>query len=282
MFALKIIALILVGLVILMAFTGAVGNFFMKKMAAAEARQIFETAELNEIQTVSAQMLDSLPQPMRKYLQFTGIVGEPVIHTVRLKQSGKFRGDARQNFFELCAEQYFTTERPAFIWLGKISTLPLVSVQARDKYAAGAGNMLIKLLSVFTIDDVKGAEMDRASLLRYFSEMIWFPTAYLDPRIRFTEIDSLNLQAEFTDGDLQVGGKLTFDENGAMVRFEAERFNSTENKMLVWRAHIDEYGELNGIKIPVRAHTSWVSDGVESDYILLNIDEVQYNISEPY
>jgi hypothetical protein len=40
---------------------------------------------------VTANVLADLPEPVQRYMTYTGVVGKPWIDTVRLRQRGKFR-----------------------------------------------------------------------------------------------------------------------------------------------------------------------------------------------
>jgi hypothetical protein len=61
----------------------------------------------------------------------------------------------------ISGEEYFTLQNPGFIWFASVRPFPLFSISARDIYLEGKGNMLIKLLSIYTMGDSKGEEMDQ-------------------------------------------------------------------------------------------------------------------------
>jgi len=89
----------------------------------------------------------------------------------------------------LTAEEYYSVDNPGFIWKGRLSFAPLFSVMAHDSYLNGKGNMHIKLLSAFTIQNATGKEMDEASLMRYFNEMQWFSSALVSDKVRWEAVD---------------------------------------------------------------------------------------------
>lgn len=71
-------------------------------------------------------MADSLPLPVRSWLQNSGMVGREKIHFVRLKQQGFMRTKpGQQKWMRIEAEQYFTIDRPAFIWKVRMNMAPL-------------------------------------------------------------------------------------------------------------------------------------------------------------
>ena len=82
---------------------------------------------------VTPEMLQDLPEPVRRYLTYTGVVGKPWIDTVYLKQAGRFRQGADRPWMPLSAEEYYTTDPPALVWNArfKVAGLPLLRARAR-------------------------------------------------------------------------------------------------------------------------------------------------------
>src|SRR6266700_4330461 len=141
-----------------------------------------------------AQMV-GLPEPMQRYLSYAQVIGKEPIRTVRLKQQGFMRQQPDQKWLPLVAEQYFTTNPPAFLWHCTIRPFPLVSISATDRFSDGHGNMLVKLWSFIALGDERGPEMDQGELQRYMGEMVWFPTAWLSDAIEWQAIDANSVQA---------------------------------------------------------------------------------------
>jgi hypothetical protein len=57
----------------------------------------------------------SLPEQVQRYLSYAGVVGKEPIRTVRLAQHGFMRQQPGQKWMPLIAEQYYTTNPPAFL-----------------------------------------------------------------------------------------------------------------------------------------------------------------------
>ena len=74
--------------------------------------------------------------------------------------------------------------RPGLCGAGALRLGPLVVVRARDMYAEGTGRMLVKVASLWPVADASGAQTDQAAMMRYLSEMIWFPTDFVAKRYR--------------------------------------------------------------------------------------------------
>ncbi len=132
---------------------------------------------------VTEEMLKNLPEPVQRYLNFTGVVGSPWIKTVRLKQVGKFRTGADRPWMPVTAEEIYTTDPPSLTWNARFKIAGLPLLRAKDRYESGQGHMFGKLLGFYTVFDIKGKELDQATMLRYLNEIIWFPTAFLGDNI---------------------------------------------------------------------------------------------------
>jgi len=52
-----------------------------------------------------------------------------------------------------------------------------------------AGRVLVKVASLWPVADASGEQMDQAEMMRYPSEMIWFPAAFLAGNISFEAVD---------------------------------------------------------------------------------------------
>ena len=83
--------------------------------------------------------------------------------------------------------------------------------------------MLIKALELFLIADVGGPEMDQGSTVRYFSEMVSFPTALLGDSISFEPVDDRSARVALTDGGDAASAVMFFGETGKLIGLVAER-----------------------------------------------------------
>ena len=230
--------------------------------------------------------LEGLPEPVQRYFKYVLKDGQEHIKFVRLKQVGEFRMKENQPWMPIKAEQYFTTEDPAFIWRAKLSMLPFVWVEARDRYYQGKGNMLIKLLSTITVANATGSEMDISSLIRFLAEAPWFPTALLpSDYIEWKEIDSNSAQAIIKDNGYTASGIFTFNEKGEIIKFVTnDRYMEADGKYFKeqWGGYYRNYQEIEGMKIPIEGEVEWNLSDKDLQYAKLKITDIQYNIPSKY
>jgi len=182
------------------------------------------------------------------------------------------------------AEQYYTTDPPAFLWTASMKAFPLLSVKGRDLYHEGNGNMLIKVPPLITIADARGDEIDQGALARYLNEIMWFPTAYLDENIQWESIDSNSAKATMVYQGVTASAILCFNEKGELIDFIAQRYMTKGGKysLETWATPIKEYRELNGLQLPVKGEGIWKLNSGDFSYIRLEIIDIEYNNASLY
>lgn len=273
----KIILIILGILIVVIASVITAGNVVFKQKVKNEVEELFKKSREITPEIVTEADLKALPEPIQRCLRFAQIIGKAKIRTVRLKQKGFFRQKPSQKWTPFKAEQYYTTDPPSFIWHGTLKAAPLLSISARDIYSEGKGNMLIRLLSTFTVADAKGKDMDEATLLRYLNEVMWFPTAYLNHNIQWEPINANSAKAIMSDKGVTVTAILYFDEKGELTNFVAERLCAVTNTKETWETPIYEYKQINGIRIPIKGEGVWKLSSEDFSYIRLEVTDIEYN-----
>ena len=105
---------------------------------------------------------------------------------------------------------------------------PLAVGRARDMYAEGKGRILVKVASLWPVADASGEPMDQAAMMRYLSEMIWFPAAFLADNISFAPVDGSSARVTLTDHGRTATGTLVFDQQGRLTGFVAKRYRTRQ------------------------------------------------------
>jgi hypothetical protein len=237
-------------------------------------------ASSREESLVTEEMLGDLPEPVQRYLRYTGIVGKPFVRTVRLEQKGALYLGSKQGWVPLEAEEHYTVQPPGFVWDANIHRGPLPIARGRDMYAGGEGSMLIKAGSLLTVVDDEGPEIDQGSMMRYLSEMIWFPTAFLGDSVSFEGINNESARVTLTDYSKSVSATMYFDREGRFTDFVAKRYRMVEGgyDLETWSTPAYEYGELAGLKLPVRGGAVWkLADG-DLKYGDITITALEYDV----
>lgn len=260
-----------------------VAKFLFDQRVEKEVQAFFSKVE-NKSEIVTKADIEGLPQNVQKWLLYSGVIGKEKTKTVRLKQKAEMRLGKDKAWMPVQAEQYFRVEEPGFIWKASIKAAPLLHITGRDKYENGKGNMLIKVLSLFTVADSKGKEVDQGTLLRYLAETIWFPSAALNDYLTWKEIDEHKAQATMTYGDISASGVFTFNSKGEVVNFEAERYGEFNGKssLETWSIPLRNYQQFEGIRIPTNGDVTWKLDTGDYNWFNFEVIEIEYNKAISY
>jgi hypothetical protein len=236
---------------------------------------------IDERRFITADMLERVPEPVRRYLKYSGVVDQPWIDQVRLKQEGTFRLGADRPWMPVKAEEIYTTNPPSLVWNARFKVAGLPLLRAKDRYEAGHGHMFGKLAGLFTVFDARGEELDQATMIRYLNEIMWFPTAFLADYISWKAEDDHSAQVTFSDGGKSVSAQMFFDAAGRLTNFKAMRYREIDGAFSLdpWSTPILEYGERAGLKLPVRGQAVWNLPSGDLTYADLTITEVAYNVA---
>ena len=250
---------------------------------ADEARQLLEsTAGRDSI--ITEKDIEGLPEPVQRNLRYTGVIGKQRISTVRLKQKGLFKMKQGRKWMPYVARQYFTTDPPGFVWQARVKAAPLFWISGRDMYYGGKGSMKIKLWSFIRIVNAAGPKLDQGAMVRYLSEIIWFPTAYLSDYIAWEAVDTNAAKATMSYGGVTASAILRYDEDGRLIEFVADRYMGAGDKAALekWSTPVREYAEMNGLQIPVKGEAVWNLASGDFSYVDLKVTDIEYDNPTKY
>jgi len=245
-----------------------------------------QTALLSTVMPVSGKLvseadLQPLPAMVQQWLRHSGVVGKPMVKSLRLKQTGRMKLKPGSDWMSFSATQYFNTVEPAFIWDTRVEMMPLIFFNGRDKFENGKGEMLIKMMSLVNlVNEKNNPQVNSGSAIRYLAEMCWFPSAALSNYVTWQGVDSLQARATLQVGEELVEGLFTFRPDGELVSFEAERYygggpNARKERWLITNTG---YKVFDGCRIPYRSSVSWKLKEGEFTWLELEVKEVIYDL----
>lgn len=276
------IALLIIGVmagIIVVVFTiSYIANIMFNQKVKKEVTEFFSGVEDNG-EIIKESDLEGLPPSVQKWLAYSRVIGKEKITSARSKQTAVMRMKQKNPWMPLEAEQYFMVDKPGYIWLAKVKAAPLLHIAARDKYHEGRGNVHIKFLSLVTVADSKGKEVDQGSLVRYLAETVWIPTAALSRYITWEAIDDQSARAIVSYGGVTASGVFTFNEKGEVVRFVAERYGDFDGRYALetWVITMHDYKELDGMMVPTRGEVTWQLDTGDFNWYQFEVTEMEYN-----
>lgn len=248
------------------------------KLARSEIRLMSDKSIRTKDAVIREEDLLKLPAVVQKYMHRSRVIGKPWVHTVRLQQTGRIRMGPGKPWMDLAAEQHYFTDPPGFIWNARVKKGPLLSFSGRDILFEGEGNMLIKA-GCFEVVNEKGEKIDQGSMMRYLSEMIWFPSALLAPDIKWAAIDENSAAVTFIYRNKSISGRFIFSDEGDVIDFHSLRYkdNGKDSLLTPWHTPATGYGERGGYHIPVKGSAVWTLADGDFTYIDVEITDIEYN-----
>ncbi|MDI6779511.1 MAG: hypothetical protein QME25_04870 [Bacteroidota bacterium] len=123
-------------IIILVACFLSYGNWSFNRMVNDEINSFLSNIG-KEKKVVTFKMINNLPPVVQKWLVRSKIIGKEIIQTVHLKQNGEMRTKPDGSWMSVEAEQYFTTEKPGFIWLADVQAAPFIHLFQRKRNRPG-------------------------------------------------------------------------------------------------------------------------------------------------
>jgi hypothetical protein len=242
-----------------------------------EAREVLSNSVKNSDKKFSHNQLKGLPKPVQEYFKNVLVENQPYINSVRIKHNGQFKPGIDKNWCDVKGEQYYTTEIPSFIWKGKIGM-----IKAKDMYLNGKGQLIITLLNLFQIKKAEGRNYDQGELLRWLGESVWFPTNLLpSERLQWHAINDTSAKITFTYNHFSLFYIVTFNEKNQISKLETKRYYD-DNTLKTWIGECYKYKEINGVKVPTVLKASWHVNKMEHNYAIFHLEEMEYDINQPY
>jgi Family of unknown function (DUF6544) len=228
--------------------------------------------------SVSSEMLVGLPEPIRKYLAFTGVVGKPVVKTATVKQTGRIRLGPEKRWMKFKATESYSVDPPSFVWDARVGYGPIPVLTVRDSYINGRGTINAKLFNLFSVVNADGPKVNESSAVRFLSEVVWFPSAFLHPNFAWKAIDDNSAEVSFSAYDRTVSGKLIIAPDGRLTNFISKRYKDVRDaEPLFWSTPATDYRTLYGLNLPMAGQAIWHLESEDFTYIDVRVHEITYD-----
>lgn len=207
-----------------------------------------------------AGLVESLPEPARRYLLHAIRPGTRIAGSVRLRIKGRLRLSPKQSWMPLDSTETIGRER-GFVW--KASTGGLFRISGFDRYSNGTGEMRWKLLGLIPVMTASGPDVTRSARGRFAAELVLLPEALLpQPGVSWTAEGSDAACVAVEVGGERIDLHLKLDADGRLRKLEMRRWGDYGLPKGRW-AHIPysvafpSEREFEGHTIPDRWTVAW-------------------------
>jgi hypothetical protein len=228
--------------------------------------------------------LRHLPPIVKKYLDYTGVIGKEEIFNFRAKFEGKIRSRPEDTWMTVTSEQYNFFDKPTRIFYIKACKMG-IPVTGIHLYKDEKATLVIKLAGLFKVVNAKGIEMNQGETVTVFNDMCCLAPATLTAKsIQWEIIDSLTVKASFTNGSIRISATLFFNENGELLNFISnDRFETADGKIYKnypWSTPVKEFTDFNGTRVASSASTIYHRPDSDFCYGEFVMKEIEYNCKE--
>lgn len=267
---------VLATLVAAAAFAVGVGRWVFARRADRELLEL--TASSDDYgPLVHADELDDLPPVVQRWLRLAGVVDRPRARLIELRQHGEMQLEPGKKWLPFRATQWTTTRHPGYVWVADVDAAPCLSIAGIDRYRDGRGRSRIELMSLIPLANAAGPYIDQASLVRYLAEIVWYPSAALEPQLFWKQLDETTAQVTICNGGIAASGVFRFDHIGNVVSFEAERYRDDTLETWYLEADPDGYARLGGMRLPLRWTVAWRRPEGDWTWLKLAVDDIRYD-----
>lgn len=269
----------IINVIVFLVSMSAYGNYRFDKMVADETKAILAKKSDSNTRIITKQDIEKLPEIVKHWLQRSHVLGKEKVYSVSLTQKGDMRTKPHNKWMSFDATQYFNIDDPSFVWDTTVKVMPLITMVGRDKFRNGEGEMLIKFAGIIPIVNVsKNNKINSGTMVRYLSELSWFPQAAINEYITWEAINATSAKATFTYQDQSVSGTFLFTEEGDVMAFETQRYyGGTEDSTLEhWRVETNSYKTFDGIKIPNKSTVTWQLEAGDFHWLTVEIMDITY------
>jgi hypothetical protein len=231
--------------------------------------------------------LEGLPAPVQRYFQAVLQHGQPIIAAATIEMVGTINMSATgDQWRDFTSTQRVVTRRPGFLWNAEVAMFPGVSARVEDSFIAGQGQLIAKLLGLFTVAKAHGGgELARGEFMRYFAETAWYPTALLPSQgVRWAAVTDESARATIVDGTLSLTLLFRFNQGGLIASVRAESRGAGVGKdmlMLPWECALTDYQRHHGMLIPMTGEAAWIREDGRRAYFLGRVKKLHYELVLP-
>jgi hypothetical protein len=235
---------------------------------------------------VTEKDLADLPTPLAAYVRHSGAVGKPRVVSFYADFHGRIRAGPDQAWMPFTGKQvntYGPRPQRAFIMDATRSGLPVTVLHL---FADTTATMRAKVLSLFTVVDASGPEMDRGETVTVFNDLVILaPGAIVGAPVDWSAVDARHVRGDFTDGAQTVSAVLTFDAEHDLVDFVSQdRLRaSADGKSFTpqrWSTPLTGHRVTDGRRVFTVGEGVWHPPQPEEPftYLKFHLDAISYNV----
>ena len=189
--------------------------------------------------------------------------GEDLARTVsaiRITERGEMRASQEARWISFTAEQVIEARRSSSRWEARYQGGRMGLIAVTDAYEEGHGRLVVKLGGVIPVQSMRGPEVDKGELQRYFASILICPPILLNlATLDWTAAGPLALRvrdrADPTGATLDLD--LSADGRPLGCRGDRPRAIGKKTVLTPWSGGCAEFKEWEGLRVAAQLEASW-------------------------
>lgn len=230
---------------------------------------------------LTEEKLLGLPDILKKYFELRGFIGKPITVNADIVWKESFIKLKKTDGWKPLATLQFNSVAP--IMRTAHMKISKMFFAGKDLYRNGKGSMIGKILNLFPVMNVRGAELSQSALITSFAESMLISGYALQDYMTWEEVSPLVLKATLRDHDFVVEGMFHFEEDGRFSHFETDdRYFDEGGGNFVkkkFKATFDSYREVDGFIQPENIRVIWCLEEGDFVYYKGTIERIDCNVT---
>ena len=232
-----------------------------------------------------SQDLESLPEPVRRFLRVALPLNPPTVTAAKFSHSGTFNlSETMEKWVPFTSGQLVITNPPGFDWDARITMAPGMNAFVHDAYVDGAGTLAVKAFGLIPMVNIHGTpEIAQGELQRFLAESAWYPTSLFPrPGLRWDPVDAHSATATLHDGVNTAALTFHFSPRGLIDKVTAAaRFRIVDGvaSATPWECLVWDYELHDGMQIPTSGEVAWVLPDRRLPYWRARLTAIQFDFN---
>lgn len=265
--------------IILVATIIGYGNWAFERSFQKDVAQGLLSNTISKHELITIEDLAHLPENVKQYLHYVGIVGKPKVKNVQITFEGEMRSKGEE-WFSFTSQQYNFFDKPSrfFFIKAKVKGIHTTGYHA---YQQGIANMQIKLLSLFSVVNEQGSVLDKTETVTYFNDLCLFaPAVLIDKRIQWKAVSDTRAVAQLSVGEHQVSATLDFNNEHQLISFHSDdRTDVADGNNYRFSTPVSKYQNFNGYNICSYGEAVWHYPSGPFVYGKFRVKQITYNVA---
>lgn len=237
-------------------------------------------------QLLTEDDLVGLPAPLADYIRHCGALGKPRVANFVAEVEGRIRGGPDQGWMKFSGRQVSTYGATPQRFLLMIATKYGIPIAVTHVFNESSAVMRGRLLSLFTVVDGSGPDMECAETVTLFNDLVVMaPGAIPFASVTWTPIDDHHVSGAFVRQGITVSATLTFNDAAELTDFVSDdRLRASKNgssfTRMRWSTPIAEYHQVEDRRAAVCGAARWHAPEPEGTFTYLDfrIDSIKDNV----